>query len=317
MAAEMEDPMAILFQCPWDNAPDWISLLRARLAGRELRIHPNLGAPEDIAVALVWKPPAGLLADLPNLRLVQSLGAGVDFLLESGEVPAGVPVARLVDPLMATRMAEYVLAAVLRVERRFDAYARQQAEGLWRRLPQCDAPDVRVGIMGSGVLGARAAQVLTRHGFRVATWSRTVKDLPGIESFAGPEGLAPFLGRSDHLVCLLPLTDATRGLLDARTLGLLPKGAHVVNCARGTHVVDADLLWLLDEGHMAAATLDVFVEEPLPPDHPFWHHPKVFVTPHVSSITEPATAVAQIAENVERLTLGAPLINLVDRAIGY
>lgn len=200
---------------------------------------------------------------------------------------------------------------------RFDAYARQQADGLWRRLPQRDAQDVRVGIMGSGVLGARAAEVLSRHGFRVAVWSRTPKEQPGIESFAGPEDLAPFLKRSDHLVCLLPLTDATHGLLDAHTLGRLPKGAHVVNCARGAHVVDSDLLRLLDEDHLAAATLDVFVEEPLPPGHPFWGHPKLFVTPHVSSITEPATAVAQIAENLERLERGAPLINLIDRAAGY
>ena len=309
--------MTILFQCPWENADDWIALLRGRLGDRELRIHRDIGAPEDIAVALVFKPPAGLLAGLPNLRLIQSLGAGVDFIVERGALPPGVPVARLVDPIMAGRMAEYVLAAILRVERRFDAYARQQDEGLWRRLPQRDPQAVRVGVMGSGVLGAETAAVLARHGFRVAVWSRTPKDMTGIESFAGPDGLVPFLARSDHLVCLLPLTDATRGILSARTLGHLPAGAHLVNCARGAHVVDADLLTLLDEGHLAGATLDVFVEEPLPAAHPYWRHPKVFVTPHVSSITDPASAVGQIVENLERLERGAPLINLMDREAGY
>jgi glyoxylate/hydroxypyruvate reductase A len=313
----MKDPMTILFQCPWDNAADWIALLRARLDGARLRIYPDIGAPEAITVALVWKPPTGLLVGLPNLRLVHSLGAGVDFLLKNGETPPGVPIARLVDPLMAARMATYVLAAILRVERRLDAYSRQQAIGLWRRLPQRDAQEVRVGVMGSGALGARVAKVLSQHGFRVAVWSRTPKAQPGLESFAGQQHLAPFLERSDHLVCLLPLTDATHGLLDAHTLGRLPKGAHVVNCARGAHVVDADLIRLLDKDHLAAATLDVFVEEPLPPGHPFWSHPKVFVTPHVSSITEPATAVALIAENLERLDRGAPLINLIDREAGY
>lgn len=313
----MKDLMTILFQCPWDNAEDWIALLRARLDDQRLRIYPDIGAPEEITVALVWKPPTGLLASFPNLRLVQSLGAGVDFLLNNGEIPPGVPIARLVDPLMAARMAEYVLAAILRIERRFDAYTRQQANGLWRRLPQRDAQEVRVGIMGSGALGMRAAEVLSRHGYHVAVWSRTPRKRPGVESFTGPEYLVPFLERSDHLVCLLPLTEATHGLLNAHTLGRLPKGAHVVNCARGAHVVDSDLIRLLDEHHLAAATLDVFFEEPLPPGHPFWDHSKVFVTPHASSITEPATAVAQIAENIERLDRGAPLVNLIDRAAGY
>ena len=265
----------------------------------------------------MWRPEPGFLASLPNLKLILSLGAGVDHLLGDPQLPRHVPIVRLVDPHMTDAMSEYVVLQVLRLHRRDLDYRAQQETGVWRELDQQNAAERRVGILGLGELGQDAAKKLKALGFDVAGWSRSEKDLAGIASYAGAAGLAPLLGRSEILVCLLPLTTETEGILNASTLALLPRGAALVNAARGAHLVEEDLLAALASGQVSAAVLDVFREEPLPADHPFWHHPRVIVTPHVAAFTNPTTAAPIILDNIRRFEDGRPLLNRVDPARGY
>src|SRR4029077_14478740 len=227
----------------------------------------EIGNPKDIDAALVWKPPAGLLASLPNLKMIASLGAGVDHLLEDATLPRHVPIVRLIDPYMTEAMSEYVLTQVLRLHRQDFAYRAQQRERVWRELPQLNASERRVGVLGLGELGSDAARKLAVLGFKVAGWSRRERRLPGLESFHGPEGLIALARRSEILVCLLPLTRETTGILDGRLFATMPRGAAIVNAARGAPLVDADLLAALESGQLSAAVLDVFVEEPLPTEH--------------------------------------------------
>jgi len=309
--------MAIVFHSTSDDPVAWEREMARHLPGEDFRVWPEAGNPAEIDAALVWKPPAGMLKRFPNLRLIASLGMGVDHVFADPELPAGVPVARIVDPDLVNQMSEYVILAVLRHHRKSDLYDQFQRDGRWRQLrpPATDA--CRVGILGLGAIGGEAARKLAMIGFPVAGWSRGPKTVEGVESFHGADGLDPFLGRSDVLVCLLPLTPETEGILDARAFAALPAGAHVVNVARGGHVVEEDLLAALDSDHLSGATLDVFRTEPLPADHPFWSHPKVRVTPHMAGLTRPETAAAQIAENIRRARAGEPLLNLVDPAKGY
>ncbi len=265
----------------------------------------------------MWRPPPGLLDQLPNLKLIISLGAGVDHVLADPSLPPGVPILRLVDPYMTAAMSEYVQLQVLRLHRQDPAYLAQQHARVWRPLPQPNAAERRVGVLGLGALGGDAALKLKVLGFDVAGWSRTERKLPGIPSFHGPEGLAALLARSEILVCLLPLTPATQGILDARLFARLPKGAAIVNCARGGHLVEADLLAALDGGQLSAAALDVFGDEPLPQQHPFWHHPRILITPHVAAATHPPTAAAAVADNLRRQREGRPLLNRVDVSVRY
>jgi len=311
-------PLRLLFHSNADSKDDWRRRLAALDPTIELRVWPEAGEPAEIDAALVWKPPAGMLATFPNLKLVLSLGMGVDHIFADPELPQGVPIARLVDRDLINRMSEYCALAVLRYHRNADTYDAHQRQRKWKALPGEPAgKDRRVGILGLGEIGRDLASKLAPFGFALAGWSRTAKRVPGVESFYGAAGLAPFLARSEILVCLLPLTRETRGILDARAFAALPKGAVVVNAARGGHVVDADLLAALDSGHLAAAQLDVFNQEPLPPEHPFWTHPKVRVTPHNAGITDPNSAAHQIVENLRRLRRGEALLNIVDPARGY
>jgi glyoxylate/hydroxypyruvate reductase A len=218
---------------------------------------------------------------------------------------------------MAETMTETVIQHVLNAHRDYDTYREQQAARIWRQLPQLRAQDRRVGILGLGELGLAGARAVKGLGFDVAGWSRRPKEIEGIATFAGAGELGPFLSRTEILVCLLPLTAETRDILNATTLAQLPRGATVINIARGGHVVDDDLLAALDSGQVGRAVLDVFHTEPLPPEHPFWGHPRVTLLPHVAAATDPRSAVRQVAENVRRLKAGLPLLNVVDRAAGY
>lgn len=308
--------MAILFHCPWENAAEWRRRIAEALPEAELKVWPELGDRRAIDFAFVWKPPPGALADLPNLKGVCALGAGVDDLLRQPDLPAA-PIARLVDPLMAERMAEYVVGQALRHHLRADDYAAQQRAGVWRRLPYKDASQRTVAVLGLGALGARAAERLAAQGFRVVGWSRSARRLAGIDCRHGADGLAALLPETEILVCLLPLTEATRGMLNARLFQRLPDGAALINVARGAHLVEADLLAALESGKLAGATLDVFAEEPPPEAHPFWRHPKILMTPHVSSLSEPRTAAPILAAQYRRAMRGEALRDLVDRAAGY
>lgn len=308
----------LLFSSQVDDAETWTASLKRRMPELAVRVWPEVGNPAEIDVALVWRYPQGDLKNYPNLKLIYSLGAGVDHILDDPDLPAGVPLARIVDPAGLTAgMTEYVLLNVLRYHRHLPDYERQQRERRWKKLPIPITARRRIGILGLGELGRDAGMKLAALGFPVAGWSRSPKSVPGLESFTGETMLPAFLARTDILVCLLPLTPATTGIINARTLSLLPRGAYVINAARGGHVVDADLIAALDSGQIVGATLDVFHTEPLPQDHPFWTHPKVTVTPHIASITNPDTAGEQIIANIRRLIAGVPLLHLVDRNAGY
>lgn len=307
--------MKILLQVPGRAVERWHAALAAELPDAEISVWPASPARPDYA--LVWKPPAEFFAAIHPTRAVFNLGAGVDALLAVATLPRDVPVVRLEDAGMAAQMVEYVTLAVLRAYREMDAYAEQQRNGAWRPRPQLPKSGFAIGILGLGVLGQAVASALRGLGFPVRGWTRKPKAVPQVEGFSGPGGLAAFLAGTRVLVCLLPSTRDTRGLLDRRALARLPQGAHVVNVARGEIVVDEDLLALLDSGHLAGAVLDVFRIEPLPPAHPFWHHPRIVVTPHVSAVTVVADSIAQVAAKIRRLEAGLPVSGIVDRTLGY
>ncbi len=309
--------MALLFRSTVNSATRWYAQLTKLSQQLDIRVWPEIGDPAEIDYALVWRPEPGFLASLPNLKLILSLGAGVDHLLGDPELPRHLPIVRLVDPHMTDAMSEYVVVQVLRLHRRDLDYRAQQEARVWRELDQKNAVERPVGILGFGELGQDAAKKLKALGFDVGGWSRSEKTVSGIKSYAGAAGLPPLLGRSEILVCLLPLTAETEGILNARTLALLPKGAALVNAARGAHLVEEDLLTALASGQISAAVLDVFHDEPLPAAHPFWHHPRIVVTPHVAAFTNPATAAPIILENIRRFEAGRPLLNQIDPARGY
>ena len=307
--------MALLFHSPSDDPVRWRSALARHLPDLDFRVWPDgLGEAADIEFALVWKPPPGMLAGLPNLKAVLSLGAGVEHITDP---PPGVPVVRLVDPVLTRGMTEYVSARVLHYFREFPHYAASQHRGEWQKRPFRQAADCRVGILGQGVLGGDAAAALAAMGFSVAGWSRAQKHLEGIESFHGTGALIPFLERTHILICLLPLTAETEDIIDARALAALPRGAYLINAARGGHVDEDALLEALESGHLAGATLDVFKTEPLPADHPFWRTANLTITPHIASLTVPASAAAEIAANIARILDGKAPRHAVDPARGY
>jgi glyoxylate/hydroxypyruvate reductase len=305
----------------WDPAP-WEQRFRAAAPGRDIRLWPDrVGDAADITYAAAWLPPPGAFARFTNLRAIFSLGAGVDALLRDGALPQ-VPIVRVVDPGLMRRMTEYVTLHVLMHHRRQRLYDAQQRQRLWYEHPQPIAQEVRVGIMGLGVLGRDAAEVLMRLGFQVAGWSRTPRALPGIECFHGAAGLEAFLARTEILVCLLPHTPETDGILNLALLRGLKRdgalgGAFLINAGRGRLQVDADIIRALDEGALAGATLDVFPTEPLPTASPLWTHPNVTITPHNSAASVPEEVVDYIVKQIDRFEAGKPLENLIDRASGY
>lgn len=280
-----------LLAAAWPKG-DWLDLGAAR------------AAPRGVCAAVVANPPPAVLQGLPDLRFVQSLWAGVEGLLADPTLPAHLPLARMVDPAMSAAMAETAHWAVLSLQRDFFDYARQQSMSRWAQHAQRRADEVQVLVLGRGALGATVAARLQAAGYRVATWGRG-------------DALAPRLAGADIVLNLLPLTPATRGLLDAGFFAAMPTGASLVNLARGAHVVDADLLAALDGGRLRHAVLDVFAQEPLPADHPFWRHQRITLLPHVAAATDPRSAAAVVAANLQALVDGRPLAHLVERARGY
>lgn len=295
----------------------WRDALHAALPQESLFESREAAAGEPIDVAIVADPPPGALQGLSGLRLVQSLWAGVETLLADPTLPASVPLARMVDPLMSEAMAQSVLWAVLGLHRGYFACARQQRQARWQPLPQRRADEVAVTVLGLGRMGALSAARLAAAGYRVSGWSARGTPVPGVRTLHGEAALAPALAQAQIVVNLLPLTPRTRGLFDARTLACLPHGAALVNFARGAHVVESDLLHALDTGAIAHAVLDVFAIEPLPVSHPFWAHPSVTVLPHMAAQTDPRSAARVAARNVQALREGRPIEDLVDRARGY
>jgi len=283
----------------------------------DLRIYPDLGDYNEIDFAIVWRHPLGVLAQLPNLKCIASLGAGVDHILADINLPTEVPIVRIVDPAMSTEITQYVVATVLYRLKRFDLWADNQQQKIWRSTSQFNFLDKTVGILGLGFLGGHAAQTLHSLGIKVIGWSQSPKKLTGITHFTGAAELNSFLSKSDVLVCLLPLTTETTEILNAKNFARLPRCAYLINLGRGDHLVEADLLAALDSDQLSGACLDVFREEPLPPDHPFWAHPHIRVTPHIASVTNPNTVMSQIIDNYQRAIAGEPLLNCIDPKRGY
>lgn len=293
----------------------WAAALRAQLPQARITVWPEPCADADYAVG--WAPPAALFAAAPGLRAFFSAGAGVDHLLRNPALPASLALVRLEDAGMGAQMAEYCCHEVIRVYRRFADYEAQQARGEWRPIALPPRREFAVGVFGLGVLGAQVARALAALGYPVLGHARTPRAVEGVECFAGDDRLPAFLARCRVLILMAPLTAATRDLFDARRLAMLPEGAWLVNVARGGLVVDDALVAALDSGRLAGATLDVFRDEPLPPEHAFWRHPRIRITPHVSAVTLVRESAAQVAAKIRGLQRGEPVTGIVDRAAGY
>lgn len=295
----------------------WIAGFAAALPHAEVIIWQEGAdiAPCDYAV--LWAPPAGMLAHLQQVKAIFITGAGVDGILKFGGSLPEVPIIRLGDAGMALQMAEYVAHAVLRYFRRFDDYEAQARRGQWKQLAQHRKEDFSIGVMGMGVLGTRVLDSLKAFEFPLRGWSRTEKQLEGVATFCGEAGIEPFLRATRVLVCMLPLTPHTNNLLDRSRLSQLPQGAYLINVARGALVAEPDLLTLIRSGHIAGATLDVVRNEPLPAPHPFWDEQRITLTPHMAALTLPGPSAHQIAGKIKALECGEPVADIVDRTQGY
>ncbi len=299
-----------------DSAP-WADELKRQAPDLDARGLDGVDDPAAVEVAITWKLPHGLYRTFPNLALIQSMAAGVDHILADPERPAQVPVARVVDPWMSRSMVHHVTLAVLRGHRRMDWLESLRAGPTWPTGVVFDADAVRVGVLGLGHLGQAVAKAMQGIGFQAAGWSRSPKAIEGLDCHHGADGLRELAVRSSVLVCLLPLTGETAGILNAGLFDLMPEGSLLVNVGRGGHLVDADLTAALDSGRLAAAALDVFGTEPLPKDHPFWADRRIYLTPHIASEINPVTATRAFVENIRRIRAGDPPIGLIDPARGY
>jgi len=309
--------VSIVFKAGAGDPSGWERELGARLLGLDWRVWPDVGDPATVDFVLAFEVEPGFFAQFPNLKGVLATGAGVDGLFADPDIPTHLPIARIVDPKMTQQMVQWAAYGVLHFFRRFDEYAALQAKAVWEELGSPTRHPARVGVLGFGEIGGAIGRGLLALGFFVNGWTGSPRDLGPIDNYAGLDQLDDFLAASPFLVCSLPLTDETRGILNRERLSKLPKGAVLLNLARGGHVVTDDLVALLDEGHLLGAVLDVTDPEPLPSDHPLWRHPNVIITPHESGLTSPATAADQVATNVQRILAGEPVANPVDVKRGY
>lgn len=309
--------MAVLFRpiIPVDHS-HWAPVLRETLGPYDLRIAPEAVNPEDVTYLAGWRLFPGDAAAWPNLKAVLSFSAGVNQYVGHPEFPKNAALIRMIEPGLSQQMREYVLSYVLRFHRSHD-HMRDMARGPWNTVIPPLSAERTVGIMGLGEMGGACARSLADLGFDVRGWSRTPKSLPGIENFAGMDSLPDFLAGTEILVCLLPLTPATQNILSRDTLSLLPRGACLINAARGKHLVEADLPPLLDSGHLDQVALDVFREEPLPPRHPFWNYPQIHITPHLAAITCPKTAAQSLKQSIAMIEGGERPPGWVDMRRGY
>lgn len=294
----------------------WAELFASRMPELPFHIWPDVGDPHAVRYLAAWQPPDDIAERFPNLEVLFSTGAGTDHF-DLSAIPAALPVVRMVESGIIAGMVEYVSLAVLAIHRDWGTYLDQQRAGSWRQHRVHPAASRRVGVLGLGVLGRAVLERLSGFGFACAGWSRSPQQIEGVECHAGPEQLPAFLARTDILICLLPLTESTRGILSKPLFDQLPRGATLINVGRGGHLVQDDLLEALEDGRLGQAILDVCEPEPLAPDHPFWSHPRVTLTPHIASMTQPETAVEAVMANIRRHREGLPMSGLVDRARGY
>jgi len=308
--------MSFVYKADPTRGAEWARHFRERMPELPFHIWPETGDPAAVRFLATWRPPENIASLFPNLVVLFSTGAGVDQF-DAASVPPGVALVRMVEPGIVESMVEYVTLSALALHRDFPAYREQQRAAVWGEIPVRPASTRRVGVMGLGVLGRAVLERLSRFGFALAGWSRSARSIPGVECHAGADALPRFLAGCDILVCLLPLTPETRGILGRRLFTALPRGAGLVNVGRGPHLVADDLLAALDDGQLSAALLDVADPEPLPSDHPFWRHPRIWLTPHIASQTQPETAVEVVMANLRRHARGEPLLGTVDLGRGY
>ncbi|MGY5849988.1 2-hydroxyacid dehydrogenase [Salegentibacter sp. F14] len=309
--------MSFLIVSPGKDPENWVKALQNQHPGLNIYVYPEEHDKEEVTFVLSWKHPRGLFKNYPNLKVIASMGAGVDHITSDPELPENIQITKVVDNMLEEDMGNFVLSLVLNYQRDLLSYQKQQAEKTWNPITYKRNKDMNVGILGLGHLGRTTAKTLVKNGFKVHGFSKTPKDIENIESFSGEEEMEDFLKKSEILVNLLPLTQETEKILNKDLFEKLPEGAYVINVARGEHLVELDLIEMLDQDHLSGAALDVFWEEPLPEDHPFWEHPKVFITPHIASVTHPNYVVPQIAENYERMMEEEPLKNVVEKEKGY
>ncbi|MCP5381903.1 MAG: glyoxylate/hydroxypyruvate reductase A [Kordiimonadaceae bacterium] len=281
----------------------------------EVRIYPDVGNPGDIDCVIVWKHPAGVLNDYPNLKMIASYGAGVENILSDPSLPVGVPITRFVDDTLSDQMAEFALGAILNHRLHLTRYREFQAASKWHCLDFIKGR--KITILGLGELGSTTAKLLNKNGYSVSGWSRSEKNIDGVKSYFGEDQLKKSVADADYVVCLLPLTPSTKHILNNDLFGAMKKGSYLINVGRGDHLAENDLLDALQHEKLSGALLDVFSTEPLPQDHPFWKHPKIHITPHISSPTDKAQVARQILENYARLINGKPLLNQVDPKRAY
>ncbi|WP_294323124.1 glyoxylate/hydroxypyruvate reductase A [uncultured Sphingomonas sp.] len=307
---------ALLYTAAPARGQVWAGMIGQAIPELAVRLSPDQGDPADVRYLAAWTLPAGLIETLPNLEVLFSIGAGVDQL-DLSQVPSHVTVVRLVEPNLAAAMAEYVVMTVLALHRDLYAYADQQRERVWRALPQVPAGERRVGIAGLGQMGSAALDALRPFGFQLSGWSRSPRDVPGVNCFHGDDGLREFAAQADILVNLLPLTPETRGILGQPLFAHMPEGAAIVSAGRGGHLDPVALVAALDSGRLSRAILDVTPIEPLPTDDPLWSHPRVVLTPHVAAATDTEGSGKALIANLKRHLGGEPMVGVVARDRGY
>lgn len=309
--------MAIAIICPGRDTSILRTSLQAELPGVRIMDYPYMPRVQEVDMAIMWNQPPEVTHDMPQLALLSSLGAGVDHILRDDSLPADIPVVRIVDPGLTVDMRRYLLMAVLHFHKNMPRLLHLQRQHRWGNGNGANIP-LRIGIMGLGVLGADIAHHLHQIGFDVYGYSNSPRQLEGIATYSEAKGeMEAFLAQINCLICLLPLTDQTRGILNRDLFGQLPQNSFLINVGRGGHLVEGDLIWALDRGIIRGAFLDVLNEEPPGDEHPFWEYPEIIMTPHIASITDQEAAARQIAENYRRLKNGQPLLNTVDRQKGY
>ena len=301
--------MSVLLICTGRDPQVWVNAIREQQPNVKLYVYPEAHDPKEITYVVTWKHPKGVFNKYSNLEVIASIGAGVDHIISDPEIPEKAQITRIIDEQLTKDMSTFVLALVLDKIRNISLHHREKN---WSPISYHTEDEENIGIMGLGVLGRAAALNLSKNGFKVSGWSKSKKKIEGVNTYHGQNGLQGFLKETSILICLLPLTSETECLLNKELFEKLPKGAYLINVARGEHLVEHDLLEMLDKNHLSGASLDVFRTEPLPEEHPFWKHPKVHITPHIASVTDPKKVVYQLMENYSRLMNGEPLRNVVE-----
>ena len=307
----------VLIKLGGESAESYIREMRRLDPGLEIREWPDIGNPEDVDIAMVWKMPHGELAKFPNLKLIISMAAGVDHVLSDPDRPEGVPIVRVTDPHMARSMGHWFLMNILRLHRETAHYDKLRSQKIWPAEIAFDTDSVSVGILGLGYLGVHVAQMLKAVGLRVQGWSRTEKNLDGIHSFSGRIGLDQMLSNTNYLACLLPNTAVTEGIMNLSLFNKMPRGSYVLNAGRGSQLVESDLLEALNNGQIKGVALDVFETEPLPKDHPFWTDPRILLTPHHAAEVFLPAAAKIFLKNIYSIRNNQPLMGLVNQELGY